>query len=89
VYRYEFADLEAVVWLEAYLAQYSQILVFTSHSADFMDTVCTNILDLTPDRKFLTYGGNYSTYVRTKEENETNQMKAYQKQQDEIKHIKE
>lgn len=54
-----------------------------------MDTVCTNILDLTMDRKFLTYGGNYSTYVRTKEENETNQMKAYQKQQDEIKHIKE
>ncbi|GAA5845510.1 hypothetical protein JCM3766R1_001547 [Sporobolomyces carnicolor] len=82
-------DLEAVVWLEAYLAQYNQILVFTSHSADFMDTVCTNILDLTPERKFLTYGGNYSTYVRTKEENETNQMKAYQKQQDEIKHIKD
>lgn len=40
-------------------------------------------------RRFNTYGGNYSTYVRTKAENETNQMKAYNKQQDEIKHIKE
>ena len=82
-------DLEAVVWLEAYLSTYNHILVFTSHSADFMDTVCTNILDLTLDRKFLTYGGNYSTYVRTKTENETNQLKAYAKQQEEIKHIKE
>merc|ERR1711939_988721 len=81
-------DLEAVVWLEAYLSTYNHILVFTSHSADFMDTVCTNILDLTLDRKFLTYGGNYSTYVRTKTENETNQLKAYAKQQEEIAHIK-
>ncbi|CDW96720.1 hypothetical protein, partial [Sporisorium scitamineum] len=39
-------DLEAVVWLEAYLSTYNHILVLTSHSADFMDSVCTNILDL-------------------------------------------
>merc|ERR1711939_163607 len=82
-------DLEAVVWLESYLSTYNHILVFTSHSADFMDNVCTNILDLTVQKKFLTYGGNYSTYVRTKAENETNQMKAYAKQQEEIKHIKD
>ncbi|BGP29538.1 ABC transporter ATP-binding protein arb1 [Rhodotorula toruloides] len=82
-------DLEAVVWLEAYLSTYNHILVITSHSQDFMDSVCTNILDLTLERKFLTYGGNYSTYVRTKTENETNQMKAYAKQQEEIKHIKD
>ncbi|KAM0749965.1 P-loop containing nucleoside triphosphate hydrolase protein [Meredithblackwellia eburnea MCA 4105] len=82
-------DLEAVVWLEAYLATYNHILVITSHSQDFMDEVCTNILDLTMHRKFVTYGGNYTTYVRTKAENETNQMKAYHKQQEEIKHIKD
>jgi ATP-binding cassette subfamily F protein 2 len=34
------------------------------------------------------YGGNYTTYVRTKAENEVNQMKAYHKQQEEIAHIK-
>ncbi|PWN95873.1 putative iron inhibited ABC transporter 2 [Tilletiopsis washingtonensis] len=81
-------DLEAVVWLEAYLSTYNHILVFTSHSADFMDSVCTNIMDLTHHKKLVYYGGNYSTYVRTKTENETNQMKAYAKQQDEIQHIK-
>ncbi|WVR04530.1 hypothetical protein IAU60_001536 [Kwoniella sp. DSM 27419] len=81
-------DLGAVVWLEAYLSTYNHILILTSHSADFMDTVCTNIMDLTMKKKLTYYGGNYSTYVRTKSENEVNQMKAYAKQQEEIAHIK-
>ncbi|KZT70241.1 P-loop containing nucleoside triphosphate hydrolase protein [Daedalea quercina L-15889] len=81
-------DLEAVVWLEAYLSMYNHILVITSHSQDFMDSVCTNIMDLTMKKKLVYYGGNYSTYVRTKSENEVNQMKAYNKQQEEIAHIK-
>ena len=81
-------DLEAVVWLEAYLSMYNHILVITSHSQDFMDSVCTNIMDLTMKKKLVYYGGNYTVYVRTKQENEVNQMKAYQKQQDEIAHIK-
>lgn len=81
-------DLGAVVWLEAYLATYNHILVFTSHSQDFMDNVCTNMMDLTLNKKLVYYGGNYATYVRTKSENEVNQMKAYAKQQEEIQHIK-
>ena len=81
-------DLGAVVWLEAYLSTYNHILVITSHSQDFMDSVCTNIMDLTHKKEMVYYTGNYTTYVRTKKENEVNQMKAYQKQQDEIAHIK-
>ncbi|KAF9547320.1 P-loop containing nucleoside triphosphate hydrolase protein [Agrocybe pediades] len=81
-------DLGAVVWLEAYLSTYNHILVITSHSQDFMDSVCTNIMDLTHKKKLIYYAGNYSTYVKTKQENEVNQMKAYHKQQDEIAHIK-
>jgi len=81
-------DLGAVVWLEAYLSTYNHILVITSHSQDFMDSVCTNIMDLTHKKKLVYYAGNYSTYVKTKQENEVNQMKAYHKQQEEIAHIK-
>ncbi|KAJ8515617.1 hypothetical protein ONZ45_g6973 [Pleurotus djamor] len=81
-------DLGAVVWLEAYLSTYNHILVITSHSQDFMDSVCTNIMDLTMKKKLVYYTGNYTTYVRTKKENEVNQMKAYHKQQEEIAHIK-
>ncbi|KAK0499662.1 P-loop containing nucleoside triphosphate hydrolase protein [Armillaria luteobubalina] len=81
-------DLGAVVWLEAYLSTYNHILVITSHSQDFMDSVCTNIMDLTTKKKLVYYTGNYTVYVRTKKENEVNQMKAYNKQQEEILHIK-
>ncbi|KAG6908093.1 hypothetical protein DXG01_006184 [Tephrocybe rancida] len=81
-------DLGAVVWLEAYLSTYNHILVITSHSQDFMDSVCTNIMDLTMKKKLVYYTGNYTTYVKTRQENEVNQMKAYHKQQDEIQHIK-
>ncbi|BFZ58974.1 ABC transporter ATP-binding protein arb1 [Savitreella phatthalungensis] len=81
-------DLEAVVWLETYLATYNHILVVNSHSQDFLDNVCTNIMDLTSQKKLNYYGGNFTVYMRTKAENETNQMKAYEKQQEEIAHIK-
>jgi ATP-binding cassette, subfamily F, member 2 len=53
-----------------------------------MDSVCTNVMDLTVKKKLVYYTGNYTTYVRTKQENEVNQVKAYNKQQDEIQHIK-
>ena len=52
-----------VVWLEAYLSMYNHILVITSHSQDFMDSVCTNIMDLTPKKKLVYYTGNYRCVV--------------------------
>jgi len=45
-------------------------------------------MDLTPKKKLVYYTGNYTVYVRTKKVNEVNQMKAYNKQQEEILHIK-
>ncbi|KAI5822039.1 P-loop containing nucleoside triphosphate hydrolase protein, partial [Schizophyllum commune Tattone D] len=81
-------DFGAVVWLEAYLSTYNHILVITSHSQDFMDSVCTNIMDLTMKKMLVYYTGNYSAYVKTKAENEVNQMKVYNKQQEEIAHVK-
>ena len=66
----------------------SRIQLTFSHSADFMDEVCTNMIDITLQKKLVYYGGNYTTYVRTRSENEVNQMKAYAKQQEEIAHIK-
>ncbi|PVU88088.1 hypothetical protein BB561_006034 [Smittium simulii] len=81
-------DLEACVWLEEYLSKYDRILVLVSHSQDFLNTVCTNTIHLNHKQQLTYYGGNYDTYVRTRSELETNQMKAYDKQQEEIAHIK-
>jgi ATP-binding cassette subfamily F protein 2 len=82
-------DLETCIWLERYLATYDKILVVVSHSQDFMNEVCTNMMQLTAKKKLAVYGGNYATYVKTKTENEIQQMKQYEKQQKEIKHIKD
>ncbi|KAI9714867.1 MAG: ABC transporter ATP-binding protein arb1 [Bogoriella megaspora] len=80
-------DLEACVWLEEYLKKWDRTLVLVSHSMDFLNGVCTNMIDMR-QKKLLYYGGNYDSYIKTRTENETNQMKAYDKQQEEIKHIK-
>jgi ATP-binding cassette subfamily F protein 2 len=81
-------DLGACIWLEDYLKDYPKCLVVVSHSQDFLNTVCTNILELTPNGKLENWSGNYDTYVRTKADTEVNQIKRYQKEQDDIKRLK-
>lgn len=81
-------DLSACVWLEQYLATYKKILIVVSHSQDFLDGVCTDIMVMQQQR-LRYWGGNYSVYVRTRAEQDTNQLKLYKKQQEEIKHIKQ
>ncbi|RMZ77856.1 hypothetical protein DV737_g4136, partial [Chaetothyriales sp. CBS 132003] len=80
-------DLEACVWLEEYLKKWEKTLILVSHSQDFLNGVCTNMIDMR-QKKLLYYGGNYDSYVKTRSEQETNQQKAYLKQQEEIAHIK-
>jgi len=80
-------DLEAVVWLEEYLRHYPHILMLVSHSQDFLNSVCTHTIHW-QNQKLIVYGGNYDTFIRTRTENETNQVKAYKKQQDEIAHMR-
>lgn len=80
-------DLEACVWLEEYLKRFDRTLVLVSHSQDFLNGVCTNMLDMRL-KQLTAYGGNYDSYHKTRSELETNQMKQYAKQQEEIQHIK-
>lgn len=82
-------DLGACVWLEEYLAQYPSTIILTSHSEDFMNTVCTEIMQITDDQRLVYWGGNYEQYVRTRAELEVNQMKAYEKEQSDIAHLQE
>jgi len=82
-------DLGACVWLEEYLAGYPTTIIMTSHSEDFMNGVCTEIMQLTVDSKLVYWGGNYASYTKTRSELEVNQMKAYEKEQTDIKHLEE
>ncbi|XP_065162979.1 ATP-binding cassette sub-family F member 2 [Atheta coriaria] len=80
-------DLDACVWLEEELKHYKRILVIISHSQDFLNGVCTNIIHVNKKRlKY--YTGNYDAFVRTRMELLENQMKQYNWEQDQISHMK-
>ncbi|KAL5496177.1 hypothetical protein EMCRGX_G012415 [Ephydatia muelleri] len=68
--------------------EYKRILVLVSHSQDFLNGVCTNIIHLNK-RKLFYYGGNYDAYVRTRAELEENHLKRYRWEQDQIAHMKD
>ncbi|CAL8401465.1 ATP-binding cassette sub-family F member 2 [Gadus morhua] len=80
-------DLDACVWLEEELKTFKRILVLISHSQDFLNGVCTNIMHLN-QRKLKYYTGNYDQYMKTREELEENQMKRFNWEQDQITHMK-
>eukprot|EP01038_Epipyxis_sp_PR26KG_P006661 gene6661-9142_t len=81
-------DLEACVWLEDYLSTYKKILIVISHSQDFLNGVCTDMMVM--QQKQLKYwSGNYDAYTKTRSEQETNTIKLYKKQQAEIAEIKQ
>uniref|UniRef100_UPI00358E9FA8 ATP-binding cassette sub-family F member 2-like n=1 Tax=Myxine glutinosa TaxID=7769 RepID=UPI00358E9FA8 len=80
-------DLDACVWLEEELKTFKRILVLVSHSQDFLNGVCTNIIHM-QNRKLKYYTGNYDQYVKTRLELEENQMKRYNWEQDQISHMK-
>merc|ERR1712048_745408 len=77
----------ACVWLEEYLKNYPNTLLFTSHSEDFMNGVCTHIMQLTQKGTLVTWGGNYAAYVKTRAEKEKNQLTQYKKERDDIEHL--
>jgi ATP-binding cassette, subfamily F, member 2 len=58
-------DLDACVWLEEELQKYKRMLVIISHSQDFMNGVCTNIIHL-EKQQLKTYTGNYDSFVKAR-----------------------
>ncbi|UYV62225.1 ABCF2 [Cordylochernes scorpioides] len=81
-------DLDACVWLEEELKSYKRILVLISHSQDFLNGVCTNIIHL--DKGQLQYyGGNYDAFIKTRAELLENQMKKYNWEQDRLQQMKD
>ena len=59
-------DIEAMTWLESFLAEYRGAVVFVTHDRTFLQRVATRIVEL--DRGRLTsWPGNYETFLEKKE----------------------
>src|SRR5207247_6025321 len=60
-------DIDAITWLEDFLAGYSGAVMFVTHDRAFLRRLATRIIEI--DRGCLTsWPGDYETYVRRKEE---------------------
>jgi ABC transport system ATP-binding/permease protein len=60
-------DIDAITWLEDFLAGYAGSVMFVTHDRAFLQRLATRIVEL--DRGQLTsWPGNYATYLRRKEE---------------------
>jgi ATP-binding cassette subfamily F protein 3 len=79
-------DLDAVLWLEDWLAAYPGTLLLISHDRDFLDRVVNHILHLEQERADL-QTGNYSDYELHRAERMAQQQVAYERQQREVAHI--
>lgn len=76
-------DLETIEWLETYLKGLSQPMVIISHDREFLDRLCTQIVE-TERGVARTYLGNYSDYLTQKELEKTAQFAAFERQQKEL-----
>jgi ATP-binding cassette, subfamily F, member 3 len=79
-------DLDAVMWLEDWLAQYPGTLLLITHDRDFLDATVKTIVHV-DNQKLNEYGGNYSTFERTRAMQLSLQSAAHQKQQKQIAHL--
>jgi ATP-binding cassette subfamily F protein uup len=74
-------DIDAITWLEAFLAEYAGAVVFVTHDRAFLQRLATRIVEI--DRGAVTsWPGDYATYLRRKEEllaNETVQQEKFDK----------
>ena len=76
-------DFKTIMWLEDYLRSYKGAVLIVSHDRYFLDRLCTSVCEI--ERGTLTrYKGNYTAFVRQREENDARREKEYEQQQKQI-----
>ncbi len=76
-------DLDTIEWLEGYLKKLTTPMVIVSHDREFLDRLCTQIVE-TERGVSSTYLGNYTAYLTQKEESLASQLSTFERQQKEI-----
>jgi len=81
-------DLETVLWLENYLANFQNTVIVVSHDRHFLDNVCTDIVDIDYG-KVNTYSGNYSFWYESSQLALRQQANANKKAEEKKKELQE
>jgi ATP-binding cassette subfamily F protein 3 len=79
-------DLEAIMWLETYLAAYPHTLLIISHDREMLNKCVDHVIHV--DKQQLTlYTGNYDTFERERAAKLGLQQKMFEKQQAQRAHM--
>jgi ATP-binding cassette subfamily F protein 3 len=81
-------DLLSLMWFRNYLKNYPGALLIISHDRDFMDELVQSVYEIEESR-LIAYQGNYSDYLKQREENWERANQAYKNQQKEIEQIQD
>src|SRR3989441_12188711 len=81
-------DLAALEWLETYLASWRGAMVVVAHDRYFLDKVVARTIELAFGR-IEEYPGNYTKYLRLREERMERRTREYEAQQAHISHTEE
>ncbi|MGL5755519.1 MAG: ribosomal protection-like ABC-F family protein [Paraclostridium sp.] len=81
-------DMKSVEWLEAYLNDYLGSVIIISHDRYFIDRVVTKVVEI-ENLESKIYIGNYSSYIKQKEENLLLDAHHYKEQQKKINSMEE
>ncbi|MFL2562197.1 MAG: ABC-F family ATP-binding cassette domain-containing protein [Arenicellales bacterium] len=80
-------DLDAMVWLEQWLASYEGIVLVISHDREFLDRAVTRIAHI-ENHTIQVYEGNYSLAERRRAESIEIQYKQHLRQQKQVRHMR-
>lgn len=72
-------DLDAMIWLERWLANYDGTVVIISHDSEFLDAVCNTIIHI-EHRKLHRYKGNYESFLTQRAERLRQTQLAWERQ---------
>lgn len=74
-------DVNAVEWLEDFLSEYKSAFVIISHDRFLLDRTAGKIIEIDAGRANI-YPGNYSAYVKQREERRLAQSREYEEQKE-------
>ncbi len=80
-------DMDAVLWLEGWLARYPGMLLVITHDREFLDAVATHIAYFDGQGNTELYSGNYSGFELQRGERLAVQQASFEKQQRTVKHL--
>ena len=78
-------DLASITWLEGYLLNYPGAVLIVAHDRYFINRIAGKIFEV-ENGKVMTFTGDYTAYAQKKAQLREAALKAYLKQQQEIRH---